>query len=52
VLLSVMYDIPSRGDIAKCVISRETVLEHALPTLVPRDAAATSTRRPRQEKTA
>jgi ATP-dependent Clp protease ATP-binding subunit ClpX len=51
VLLSVMYDIPSRGDIAKCVISRETVLEHALPTLVPRDAA-TPARRTRQEKTA
>ncbi|MDQ2790696.1 MAG: ATP-dependent Clp protease ATP-binding subunit ClpX, partial [Actinomycetota bacterium] len=39
VLLSVMYDIPSRGDVAKCVINREVVLEHTLPTLVPRDAA-------------
>jgi ATP-dependent Clp protease ATP-binding subunit ClpX len=52
VLLSVMYDIPSRGDVAKCVINREVVLEHTLPTLVPRDAAATPARRTRQEKTA
>jgi ATP-dependent Clp protease ATP-binding subunit ClpX len=51
VLLSVMYDIPSRGDVAKCVINREVVLEHTLPTLVPRDTA-TPARRPRQEKTA
>jgi ATP-dependent Clp protease ATP-binding subunit ClpX len=51
VLLSVMYDIPSRGDVAKCLINREVVLEHTLPTLVPRDAA-TPSRRPRQEKTA
>ena len=40
VLLSVMYDIPSRGDIATCVVTREVVLEHVNPTLVPRDAAA------------
>ena len=37
VLLSVMYDVPSRGDVATCIITREVVLEHAIPTLVPRD---------------
>jgi ATP-dependent Clp protease ATP-binding subunit ClpX len=53
VLLSVMYDIPSRGDVAKCVINREVVLEHTLPTLVPRDAATpTRAARERREKTA
>ncbi len=51
VLLSVMYDIPSRGDVAKCVINREVVLEHVNPTLVPRDAA-TPARRERREKSA
>jgi hypothetical protein len=25
----VMYDIPSRKDVARCVITREVVLEHA-----------------------
>ena len=51
VLLSVMYDIPSQGDIATCVVSREVVLEHTLPTLVPRDAS-TPARRERRDKTA
>ncbi|WP_018500227.1 ATP-dependent Clp protease ATP-binding subunit ClpX [Parafrankia discariae] len=51
VLLSVMYDIPSRKDVARAVITREVVLEHVNPTLVPRDVAA-SKRGPRQEKSA
>ena len=38
VLLSVMYDVPSRKDVAKVVVTRETVLEHVNPTIVPRDA--------------
>jgi ATP-dependent Clp protease ATP-binding subunit ClpX len=50
VLLSVMYDIPSRKDVARVVIGRETVLENVLPTLVPREAAAP--KRERREKTA
>jgi ATP-dependent Clp protease ATP-binding subunit ClpX len=51
VLMSVMYDIPSQADIAACVVTREVVLEHTLPTLVPRDAA-TPARRERREKSA
>jgi ATP-dependent Clp protease ATP-binding subunit ClpX len=51
VLLSVMYDIPSRGDVAKVVITREVVLQHVNPTIVPRDAA-TPARRERREKSA
>jgi ATP-dependent Clp protease ATP-binding subunit ClpX len=39
VLLGVMYDLPSRKDVGKCVITRDSVLEHALPTLVPREAS-------------
>jgi ATP-dependent Clp protease ATP-binding subunit ClpX len=38
VLLDVMYDLPSRKDIGKCVIDRSTVLEKVNPTLVPRVA--------------
>ena len=40
VLLQVMYDIPSRDDIARCVIDRSTVLSHVAPTLIPKDAPA------------
>ncbi|WP_462186098.1 MULTISPECIES: ATP-dependent Clp protease ATP-binding subunit ClpX [unclassified Frankia] len=50
VLLSVMYDIPSRKDVARVVVTREVVLEHVNPTLVPRDVV--SKRPPRQEKSA
>src|SRR6202142_1548470 len=50
VLLSVMYDIPSRKDVAKVVITGEVVLENVNPTLVPRDAQPT--KRERREKSA
>jgi ATP-dependent Clp protease ATP-binding subunit ClpX len=36
VLLNVMYDLPSRQDVGRCVITREVVLEKVNPTLVPR----------------
>ncbi len=39
VLLEVMYDLPSRTDIGKCVIDRSVVLEKVNPTLVPRSDA-------------
>ncbi|MGF7236272.1 MAG: ATP-dependent Clp protease ATP-binding subunit ClpX, partial [Frankia sp.] len=48
VLLSVMYDIPSRKDVARVVITREVVLEHVNPTLVPRDVSVTK-RTPREK---
>jgi ATP-dependent Clp protease ATP-binding subunit ClpX len=34
VLLEVMYDLPSRTDVARCVIDRGVVLEHMTPTLI------------------
>ncbi|HVA58984.1 MAG TPA: ATP-dependent Clp protease ATP-binding subunit ClpX [Mycobacteriales bacterium] len=49
VLLSVMYDIPSRKDVARVVINGEVVLKHVNPTLVPREAPA---KRERREKSA
>ncbi|MDQ3431590.1 MAG: ATP-dependent Clp protease ATP-binding subunit ClpX, partial [Actinomycetota bacterium] len=48
VLLSVMYEVPSRKDVARVVINREVVLEHVNPTLVPREAP----KRERREKSA
>jgi ATP-dependent Clp protease ATP-binding subunit ClpX len=49
VLLSVMYDIPSRKDVARVVITRDVVLEHVNPTIVPREVTA---KRERREKSA
>jgi ATP-dependent Clp protease ATP-binding subunit ClpX len=48
VLLSVMYEVPSREDVARVVITRETVLDHVYPTLVPREQP----KRERREKSA
>jgi len=39
VLQSVMYEVPSRDDVATVVISKEVVLEHVNPTIVPRKPA-------------
>src|SRR5437660_3829042 len=36
VLLNVMYELPSRKDVTKCVIDEEVVLKGVNPTLVPR----------------
>jgi ATP-dependent Clp protease ATP-binding subunit ClpX len=47
VLLHIMYDLPSRTDIGKCVIDRKVVLEKVNPTLVPR-AEAPRASRPRR----
>ncbi|MGP8060520.1 MAG: ATP-dependent Clp protease ATP-binding subunit ClpX [Acidimicrobiales bacterium] len=35
VLLDVMYDLPSRTDVGKCVVDRAVVLDRVNPTLVP-----------------
>ena len=37
VLLNVMYELPSRQDVHKCVVDREVVLSGVNPTLVPRE---------------
>ncbi|HEV2361193.1 MAG TPA: ATP-dependent Clp protease ATP-binding subunit ClpX [Acidimicrobiales bacterium] len=48
VLLDVMYDLPSRTDIGRCVVDRSVVLERVAPTLVPRPAASEKSERPRR----
>jgi ATP-dependent Clp protease ATP-binding subunit ClpX len=48
VLLSVMYEVPSRKDVERVVITREAVLENVNPTIVPRAVD----RRPPREKSA
>jgi ATP-dependent Clp protease ATP-binding subunit ClpX len=36
VLLNVMYDVPSREDIGKVVVTGEVVSDNVNPTLIPR----------------
>jgi ATP-dependent Clp protease ATP-binding subunit ClpX len=47
VLLHVMYDVPSREDVAKVVVTAEVVRDNVNPTLVPRAAEP-----PKKRKTA
>jgi ATP-dependent Clp protease ATP-binding subunit ClpX len=48
VLQQVMFDVPSRDDVARVVITREAVLENVNPTIVPREVSAPA-KRPREK---
>jgi ATP-dependent Clp protease ATP-binding subunit ClpX len=50
VLLAVMYEVPSRDDVARVVITGEVVAENVNPTLVPREISPR--KRERREKSA
>ncbi|MGI8647566.1 MAG: ATP-dependent Clp protease ATP-binding subunit ClpX [Mycobacteriales bacterium] len=57
VLMSVMYEIPSRSDVERVVITEDVVLSHVNPTIVPRQRIAerqlsAGGRRAPREKTA
>ena len=52
VLLPVMFDVPSRDDVARCVVNRDVVLSNVNPTLVPREAPAVRKPRERRDKSA
>jgi ATP-dependent Clp protease ATP-binding subunit ClpX len=47
-MLDVMFDLPSRDDIKKCIITKETILEDASPQLVLEDGTIID---PNEEKT-
>jgi ATP-dependent Clp protease ATP-binding subunit ClpX len=50
VLLNVMYELPSRQDVTKCLVDKDVVLTGVNPTLVPVKEPAP--KRQRQERTA
>jgi ATP-dependent Clp protease ATP-binding subunit ClpX len=54
VLLGVMYELPSRKDVSKCMITRDTVLSRVTPTLVLRagEEPATPPTKVRRERSA
>ncbi|MBN8191167.1 ATP-dependent protease ATP-binding subunit ClpX [Bacillus sp. NTK074B] len=47
-MLDVMFDLPSRDDIKKCIITKETILEDAVPHLMLEDGTVID---PNEEKT-
>jgi ATP-dependent Clp protease ATP-binding subunit ClpX len=42
VLLEVMYELPSRNDVVRCLVDRDVVLNHMTPTLVTEDESRRS----------
>jgi len=48
VLLNVMYELPSRKDVTKCVIDGSVVLEKVNPTLVPRSEKDKAAKQPKE----
>ena len=46
VLQQVMFEVPSRDDVARVVITREVVLENVNPTLIPRGQRRRRSARP------
>lgn len=47
IMLDVMFDLPSRNDITKCVITKETVIDNGVPKLILEDGTVVA-----QEKSA
>jgi ATP-dependent Clp protease ATP-binding subunit ClpX len=44
VLLEVQFELPSRGDVTKCVVTKETIEKNLKPTLVTEAAKAAKSR--------
>lgn len=49
IMLDVMYDIPSREDVEKCIVTKETVENATEPTLVLSDAKKRKSKKKKEE---
>jgi ATP-dependent Clp protease ATP-binding subunit ClpX len=52
VLQQTMFDVPSRSDVARVVITEAVVLQHVAPTLVPKEISSVMKAAPRRRKSA
>jgi ATP-dependent Clp protease ATP-binding subunit ClpX len=50
VLLEVQFELPSRGDVTKCVVTKETIEKNLKPTLVTEAAKAAKSRQKERAK--
>lgn len=50
IMLDIMYDIPSRNDIKKCIINKDTILNKSKPTLVLAEKKKRRTRKKQDNK--
>lgn len=51
-MLDIMYEIPNRDDVEKCVITKDTILEGKEPTLVLANKKSTTTKKKRSNESA
>jgi ATP-dependent Clp protease ATP-binding subunit ClpX len=52
ILLEVQFELPSRGDVSKCVVTKETVERNLKPTLVTEGAKAQASKKRAQAQAA
>jgi len=52
ILLEVQFELPSRGDVSKCVVTRDTVERNLKPTLVTEGAKAQASKKRAQQAAA
>jgi len=45
IMMEIMFEIPSRDDIKKCIVTKETIRNHQLPTLVLVDSKKEATKK-------
>ena len=50
ILLDVMYELPSRSDVRKCIVSGESVVTGQRPLLVTESGQAVDITRPQQQE--
>lgn len=48
IMLDVMFDLPSRDDVEKCIITQETVTDKTSPTLVMDDGTVVKNEKPKE----
>ena len=50
IMLDIMFDVPSRGDVKKCIITKDTVKNSSMPILILSDAPSKKIAPPKQKK--
>jgi ATP-dependent Clp protease ATP-binding subunit ClpX len=50
IMLDIMFDVPSRGDVKKCIITKDTIKNNSMPILILSDSPSKKLAPPKQKK--
>ena len=50
IMLDIMFDVPSRGDVKKCIITKDTIKNNSMPILILSDSQSKKLAAPKQKK--